>query len=109
MSWRHLSISGISQLLLTDVDQTLMVDFWNIFLTDVNNYGDICPVSIVLATFVHIRNISAVTDRIFNQTLMLGSLDHLKQMETITISFIKATCVLATFMDISNISGVTVK
>ena len=56
-------------------------------------------VKFVLATFVHIRNISAVNDSLFDQTL--------EQMPTVMVTFVQATYVLATFVHISNISAVT--
>ena len=56
-------------------------------------------------TFVHIRNISAVTD--FDETLQVGSWEHLEQIPTVTVTFVQATFVLVTFVHIRNISAVT--
>ena len=51
----------------------------------------------VLATFVHIRNISD-----FDQTLKVSSCEHLLQMPTLMMTFFQATYVLATFLNIRN-------
>ena len=73
----HLSISGISQFLLT----WFWWNFKGIFIgtskTDSNCHGDICPGnicpgSIFLVTFVHIRSISDVTDTIWTKLLRQG-------------------------------------
>ena len=66
----------------------------------------------VLATFVHIRNISAVTDPILMKLYRLGSWEHLEQIPTVTVTFVQAifvqaTFVLVTFVHIRNISDVT--
>ena len=44
--WGHLSISGISQLLLTQCWPNFKGRFLEPSLTDANRYGDICPVNI---------------------------------------------------------------
>ena len=59
----------------------------------------------VLATFVHISNISEVAGYL-DQTLNAGSLDNLKQRPTVMGTFIQATIVLVTFVHISNISAI---
>ena len=61
----------------------------------------------VLVTFVHIRNISAVTFYAFDETLNIGSRDHLEQTPTVSVTFVRATYVLATFVHIRIISAVT--
>ena len=51
----------------------------------------------VLATFVHIRNISAVTESISNQTSKVGSWDHFYKMPTVMVTFAQATFVQTAF------------
>ena len=58
----------------------------------------IVTVIFVQATFVHIRNISAVNDSI---------LTKLEQMQTSMVSFVQAIYVLTTYVNISNILAVT--
>ena len=43
----------------------------------------------------------------FDQTLKVGSWEHLEQVPTVTVTFVQATFVLATFVHIRNISAVT--
>ena len=79
----------------------------------------------VLVTFVHIRNIPAVTDPIcprdvcpykeylscylpnFDETLEVGSWEHLEQIPTVRVTFVHTIFVLATYVHIRNISAVT--
>ena len=43
----------------------------------------------------------------FDETLQEGSWEHLKQIPTVTVTFVQATFVLVTFVHIRNISAVT--
>ena len=43
----------------------------------------------------------------FDQTLKVGSWEHLKQIPTVTVTFVQSTFVLAPFVHIKNISAVT--
>ena len=43
----------------------------------------------------------------FDETLKVGSWDHLENIPTVTVTFGQATFVLATFVHISNISAIT--
>ena len=43
----------------------------------------------------------------YDDTLMVGSWEHLEQTLTITVTFVQATFVLVTFVNIRNISAVT--
>ena len=43
----------------------------------------------------------------FDQTLKVGSWEHLEQIPTVTVTFVQATFVLMTFVHIRNISTVT--
>ena len=60
--------------------------------------------TIVITTFVHIRNISGPD---FDETLKIGSWEHLEQIPIVTLTFVQATFVLVTFVHIRNISAVT--
>ena len=62
LSWWHLSISAISQLLLARFWPNFKGRFLGPSLTDLNYHGTFVQATFVLATFVHIRNISADTD-----------------------------------------------
>ena len=64
-------------------------------------------VTFVQVTFVHIRNISAVTDPIFIKTLKVSFWKHLEQIPTVTGTFVQALFVLATFVHVRNISPVS--
>ena len=61
----HLSISGISQLLLTRFWWNFKDRFLGTSRTYPNYHGDICQGNICLGDIVHIRNISTVTDLIW--------------------------------------------
>ena len=58
----------------------------------------------VLATFVHIVNISGPE---FHESFKIGSWEHLEQIPTVTVTFVQATFLLVTFVHIRNISAVT--
>ena len=58
----------------------------------------------VLVTFVHIRNISGPD---YDETLKIGSLEHLEQIPTVTATFVQATFVNVAFVHIRNISALT--
>ena len=59
--------------------------------------GDICPYLEYLSCYL--------PD--FDETLNVASLEHLVQIPTINLTFVKATFVLGTFVHIRNISAVT--
>ena len=69
LSWRHLSISGKSQLLLTRLWQNFKGKAADPkFLAAMSSSrSDIVQSTFVLATFVHIGNILAVTDSILTK------------------------------------------
>ena len=70
MSRQYLSISGISKVLVTQFWPNFKGSFLGPYLTDANCHGDICLGNkYVLATYIHIRIISAVTDPIFTKLL----------------------------------------
>ena len=43
----------------------------------------------------------------FDETLQVGSWEHLEKIATVTVTFVQATFVLVTFVHIRNISAVT--
>ena len=43
----------------------------------------------------------------FDETLQVGSWEHIEQIPTVTVTFVQAAFVLATFVHIRNISAVT--
>ena len=65
LSWQNLSISGISQLLLTQFLPNFNDRYLGTSRTDSNCHGYIVQAAFLLATFVHIRNISAVSNPIW--------------------------------------------
>ena len=62
-------------------------------------------VSFVQVTFVHIRNISGVTDPILMKLYM--KVPGKNKNRTVTTTFVQATFVPVTFVHIRNISAVT--
>ena len=79
MSWQHLSISGISQLLLArfrpNFKGWLMGPSW----TDSNCHGDICQGNICPGNICPYREYLSCYWPDFYQTLKVDSLDHLEQ------------------------------
>ena len=68
LSWLHLSISGISQPLLTQFWLHFKSRFLGSFKTDSNCQGDICPGNLCSGHICpYMRNISAVTDLILTK------------------------------------------
>ena len=101
LSWRHLSISRISQLLST----RFWVNFKSKFLGPSWTYsnchgdifpGDICPYQEYLSWYWND----------FDQTLKEGSWNHLWQIPNVTVTFVQAIFVLTTFFHIMNSSVV---
>ena len=87
MPWRHLSILGISHLLLGH-------NFCGPKFFQIQNFfraQNFCP-AILLDT---------------KQILKVGSWEHLEQIPTVTMTFVQETFVLATFVHIRNISAVS--
>ena len=117
MSRRHLSISSISQLLLTQ--------FWPNFIGSVPGticnrcqiQGEICPSNICPSDICPHQEYGSCYWPNFDQTLMIGSLDNLQQMPTVMVTFFlaiicpgdicQATFVLVTIIHMRNISAVT--
>ena len=101
----EISMSAISQLLLT----WFWPDFKDRFLgpswTDFNCYSDIRSGNICPGDICSYQEYLWYWPN-FDQTLNLGSWEHLKEIPTVTVTFDKATFVLATFVHIRNISAV---
>ena len=103
LSWWHLSISGISQLLLTQFWWNFKGSFLGTSRTD-SNYqvniclGNICPDQIC----PHQKYLSCYWPN-FDETLNVASSKHLEQILTIKLTFVQATFVLATFVHMRNI------
>ena len=57
-----------------------------------------------LNKYIYIRNISGPD---YDETLKIGSLEHLEQIPTVMLTFVKATFVLVTFVHFRKISAVT--
>ena len=53
--------------------------------------GTFVQATFVLTTFVHIRNISGPD---FDETLKIGSWEHLEQISPVMVTFVQATFVL---------------
>ena len=104
---RHLFISAIyKQYLSCDwlyFNKILNVRSWDLYEQIPTVKMTSVQAKFVLATFVHIRNTSAVTDPNLTK-LKEGSWDHLSQRPTVTVTFVQATNVLATFVHIWNIA-----
>ena len=57
-------------------------------------------------TLLHKLNVVSISAD-FDETLMVGSWEHLEQIPTVTVAFVQATFVLQTFVHIWNFSTVT--
>ena len=91
--------------------ETLSQIFW-IFYFDASpksglTWNWLCtPTTTTHRRKLNVSNISAVITR-FDQTWKIGSLDHLEQIPSVTVTFVHATFVHVTFVHIRNISAVT--
>ena len=92
-----------------------MARFWPNFkgrflgpsLTDAICHWDICPGNICTGDICPYKEYLRCCWPDFDQTLKVGSWNHLSQMPTVTVTFVHATFFLATFVHIGNISAVT--
>ena len=73
MLWQHLSISGISQLLLTQYLPNFKGMFLEPSLTDANRYCDICPVNICPGDICPYQEYLSCYRLNFDQTLKVDS------------------------------------
>ena len=106
-SW-HLSISGISRLLLTRFWWIFKGRFLWTFRTYSNCQGDICPRNICPRDICPYQEYLSCYWPDFDETLQVGSWEHLEQIPSVTVTFVQAIFVLVTFVHIRNISAVTV-
>ena len=106
MSWGHLSISAISQLLLARFGPNFKQRVQGTYTTDYNGPHDICPGNICPGDICPYQQYLSCywpdLDQI--QILNKGSWEQTLQITTVTMTFVQATFVLGTFVHISNIS-----
>ena len=99
LSWGHLSISAISQLLQALFGLNFKQRVLGIHTTDYNCHQDICPTNIC----PYHQYLSCYCPNL-DQILNKGFLGHIQQITTVTTIFVWATFVVGTFVHISNIS-----
>ena len=104
MSWGHLSISAISQLLLARFGSNFKQMVLGTYTTDYNYHHDISPGNICPGDICPYQQYLSCYWPDFDQTLIKGSWEHIQHITTVTTTFVKATFVLGTLVHISNIS-----
>ena len=104
-----MSISAISQLILTRFWWNFKGRFLGTSTTDHNCHRDICPGNICLGDICPYQEYLNCYWPDFDETLKVGSCEHLEQIPTVRVIFVHATFVLATFVYIRNISAATDK
>ena len=72
-----------------------------------NCHGNICPGNICPGDICPYQEYLSCYSADFDQTLKVGSWDHLDHIQAVMLTFVQTTLVLATFVDIRNISAVT--
>ena len=102
-----MSISGISQLLLTQFWWNFKGSFLGTSRTDSNYQVDICPGNICPGDICPYQEYLSCYWPDVDQTLKVGSRNHLQQMPTVMVLFIYSTFVLVTLVPFRNISAVT--
>ena len=100
LSWRHLSISAISQLLLAWFWPNFKGRFLGPFWTYHNYHNDICPGNISSCNICPCQEYLSCHWPDFDQILKVGSWDLFEHIPTVTMTFVQATLVLATFVHI---------
>ena len=103
LSWQHLSISGISQLLLTRFWPNFKGRFLGLSWTDFNYRNNIWPGNICPGNICPNQEYLNCYWPDFDKTLNIGSWDYLELISTVAVTFVEATFVLAT-LSISEIS-----
>ena len=98
---------AISQLLLTRFWWNFKGRFLWTFRTDSNYQGDICPHNIYPRDICPYQEYLSSNWPDFDETLKIGSWEHLEQIPTVMVTFVQATFILATFVHIRNISALT--
>ena len=99
LSWGHLSISAIPQLLLALFGSNFKQRVLGTYTTDYNCHHDICPDNICPGDISPYRQYLSCYWPDLDQALNKGSWEHIKQITTVT-----KTSVQATFVHTSNIS-----
>ena len=89
LSWRHLSISAIFQLLLTWLWPNFKDRFLGPFLTYSNCHYDIFSGNICPCDICPYQEYLSCHWPDFDQTLKVGPWDHLKHIPTVTVKFMK--------------------
>ena len=89
LSWRHLSISAISQLLLARLWPNFKDRFLGPFLTYSNCHYDIFSGNICPCDICPYQEYLSCHWPDFDQTLKVGPWDHLKHIPTVTVKFMK--------------------
>ena len=89
LSWRHLSISAIFQLLLTWLWPNFKDRFLGPFLTYSNCPYDIFSGNICPSDICPYQEYLSCHWPDFDQTLKVGPWDHLKHIPTVTVKFMK--------------------
>ena len=87
LSSRHMSISGISQLLLTRFWWNFKCRLLGTSRTDSNCHGDICPWNICPHDICPYQKYLSCDWPDFDETLKVGSWEHLEQIPTVTVTF----------------------
>ena len=87
LSSRHMSISAISQLLLTRFWWNFKGRFLGTSRTDSNCQGDICPCNICPRDICPYQEYLSCYWPDFDETLKVGSWEHLEQIPTVTVTF----------------------
>ena len=101
LSWGHLSISAMLQLLLALFGSNFKQRVLGIHTTDHNCHHDICPSNICPGDICPYQQYLSCYWPDLDQTLNKGSWENIQQS---TKTFVQATLVRGTFVQISNIS-----
>ena len=107
VTFAHNSTSAISQLLLTRFWWNFKHRFLGTSRIDSNYQVDICTGNICPGNIFPYQEYLSCYWHDFDETLKVGSWEHLEQIPTVTVTFVQATFVLVTFVHIRNISAVT--
>ena len=102
-----ISMSGISQLLLTWFWQNLNGTLLGTSRTHSKYHCDICLGIICPGDICPYQENLGCYWLDFEETLKVGSWEYLEQIPTVTVTFIQATFILVTFVHIRNILAVT--
>ena len=101
------SMSAISQLLLIQFWWNFEGRFLGTSRTDSNCYSDICPGNICPRDICPYHEYLRCNWPDFDETLKIGSWEHLEQIPTVMVKFVQTTFVLATIFYSRIISAVT--